>query len=64
MQVTLVHCSPRLGKSYEKVFMNDLNGSKTVVRTWNIMKQVVVQDLKEPMKMVKKCGIWRIQVGV
>jgi len=25
------------------------------------MKEVVIQDLTEPVKMLKKCGIWCIQ---
>jgi hypothetical protein len=37
------------------------NGSKSVTRAWNMMKEVVVHDLTEPMKMLKKCGIRCIQ---
>jgi hypothetical protein len=32
----------------------DVNGSKKVTRTWRMMKEMVVQDLREPMKMLKK----------
>jgi len=41
------------------------------MRTWMVvvvvvmmMKEVVVQDLTEPMKSVKKCRIWCIQIDV
>jgi hypothetical protein len=37
--------------------LSGINRSKCVTRTWNMMKEVVVQDLTEPMKMLKKCGI-------
>jgi hypothetical protein len=33
-------------------------------RTWKMLKEVVVQDLKELMKMFKKCRIWCIQIDV
>jgi hypothetical protein len=31
------------------------------MRTWNMMKEAVIQDLTDPMKMLKKCRIWSIQ---
>jgi hypothetical protein len=34
-----------------------------VMRTWKIMKEVV-QDLTAPMKMLKKCRVWCIQVDI
>jgi len=35
-----------------------------VARTWKMMKEVVVQYLTEPIKMLKKCGIWCVQMDV
>jgi hypothetical protein len=37
--------------SYEEsqVFVNGINGSKTFARTWKVVKEVVVQDLSEPI---------------
>jgi len=32
------------------------------MRTWKMIKEVSVQDLTEPMKMLKKCEIWCIQI--
>jgi len=29
-----------------------------------MMKEVVVQDLTEPIRMFKKRGIWRIQIDI
>jgi hypothetical protein len=58
--VTLVHFSPRLlGETLGKIqaILDGINGSKKVARTWKMMKEVVVQDFTEPMKMLKKCGI-------
>jgi hypothetical protein len=43
------------------VFLSVMNGSKTVARTWKIMKDAVTQDLSVRMKMMKKCGMWRIR---
>jgi len=52
-------------RSYKNVkYFCDINCSKKVARTWNMMKKVVVQDVKEPMKMIKKCGMWCIQTDV
>jgi len=31
---------------------------------WKMMKEVVIQDLTEPMKMSKKCGIWCIEINI
>jgi len=33
------------------------NGSERVDETWNMMKEVVVQDHTEPMRTLRKCGI-------
>jgi len=50
-----------MGGSYEsEVFLSSINGSKRVTRTWKLMKDVVDQDLREPMKILKKFGIWCI----
>jgi hypothetical protein len=35
------------------VLLNGINGSKRVARTWKMMKEVIVQDLTEPMKILK-----------
>jgi hypothetical protein len=67
MQVTLVQCSPRLmGVSLRKckVFLSGINDSKRVTRTWKMTKELVVQDLTEPMRILIKCGMWRIQIDV
>jgi hypothetical protein len=61
-----MHWSSRLIK--EKlwkghVFVIDVNGSKRVAGTWKTMKEVA-QEVIEPMKMLKKYGIWCIQVDV
>jgi hypothetical protein len=37
---------------------------KRVASTWKMMKEVVVRDLTEPMRTLKKCGIWCVQVHV
>jgi len=47
-----------------QVFLSGINGSKRVTRTWKMIKEVFVQDLTEPMKIFKKCRIWRIQIDV
>jgi len=60
MQVTLVHCNLKLmGEKLRKfqVLLTGINSSKRVSRMWRIMKEVVVQDLRELMKTLKKCGI-------
>jgi hypothetical protein len=41
-----------------EVFFSGIHDSKRVARTWKMMKEVVVQDFTEPVKMLKKCGIW------
>jgi hypothetical protein len=44
-----------MGRSYEKVkFLSGMNGSKRVAGMWKMMKEVVVQDLTELMKILKK----------
>jgi len=64
MQVTLGKCSPRFTggeakkKSKSQVFMSDMNSSKRVEIKWKMM---VVQDLTNPMEMLRKCGIWCIE---
>jgi sugar diacid utilization regulator len=40
-----------------QVLLTGINSSKRVSRMWRIMKEVVVQDLRELMKTLKKCGI-------
>jgi hypothetical protein len=43
-----------MGRSYEnQEFLSDIYGSKRIARTWKTMKEVIVQDLKQPMKMLK-----------
>jgi hypothetical protein len=57
MQAALVQWSPRImGEKLWKswVFLNGINGSKTVAGRWNMMEQMVVQNLTEPMKMLKE----------
>jgi len=39
------------------VFLSGINGSKRVTRTWEMTKEVVIKNLTEPMKMLKKCRI-------
>jgi len=34
------------------------------VEVWKKMKEVVIQDLKELMKVLKKCWIWCIQTDI
>jgi hypothetical protein len=34
------------------VFLSDVNSSKKVARIWKMMKEVVVQDVTEPMRML------------
>jgi hypothetical protein len=62
--VTLVFCCLRLqGRLCEKVvFLSGINGSKRVARMWKMMKDLIVQDLTEPLKMWKKCGICCTQI--
>jgi hypothetical protein len=43
------------------VFLGGIYGSKRVTQMWKMMKEVVIQDLTEPIKMLKKCRIWCIQ---
>jgi hypothetical protein len=52
-----------MGESLLKsqVFSNGISGSKTVARAWKVMKEVVVKELIEPMKMLRKCGMWCIK---
>jgi hypothetical protein len=44
------------------VFFSGINGSRGVARMWKMMKEVVIQDLIEKMKMMTKHGIWCIQI--
>jgi hypothetical protein len=39
------------------VFDRHTHSSKRVAGTWNMMKEVVVQDHTEPMRTLRKCGI-------
>jgi len=57
--MTLVQCSTRLWKS--QVFLSGIKISKRVTRTWKMMKEVVIPDHTELMKMVKRFRIWCIQ---
>jgi hypothetical protein len=41
-----------------QVFLSGINSSKRVVRTWKMMNKVVVQELTELMKMLKK--MWNL----
>jgi hypothetical protein len=41
------------GARKSQVFLNGINSSKRVMRTWKMMKEVVVQDLTELMKILK-----------
>jgi hypothetical protein len=43
---------------------NGINSLNTVVSTWKMTKEVVVQHLTERMKMLKNCEIWCIQIEV
>jgi len=47
-----------------QVFLNGINSSKRVMSTWKMTKGVFIQDLTELMKLLKKCGIWCIQIDV
>jgi hypothetical protein len=43
------------GRRYEKfVLLYGINGSKNVAITWKMMKELFIQDLTEPMKILKK----------
>jgi hypothetical protein len=46
-----------------RVFLSAVNGSKRVANTWKLMKEVTVQDLPEPMKMLNICGIRCIETA-
>jgi hypothetical protein len=37
-----------------QMFLSGMDG------TWKMMKEVVIQDLTQLMKMLKNCGIWCI----
>jgi hypothetical protein len=43
----------REGMKRSRVFLSDMDDSKRVARKWKMMKEVVVQDLTEPIKMLK-----------
>jgi len=51
-------------RSYEKVFLSSINGSKKVARTWKMMKEVVIRGPTELMKMLQKCRLWYIQIDI
>jgi hypothetical protein len=55
-----------MGENLERVnsVLSGINSSKRVARMWKTVKEVVVQDLTNPMKKLKKCGIWCIQIDV
>jgi hypothetical protein len=46
------------------VFLSGINSSKRVEKTWKMMKEVIIQDLTEPVKMFKNCGVWCIHIDV
>jgi len=46
-----------------QVCLGVISSSRRVTRTWN-MKEVVIHDFMELMKMLKKCRIWCIQIEV
>jgi len=35
-----------------------------VMRMWKMMKKVVIQDLRESMKMLEKCRTWCNQTDI
>jgi hypothetical protein len=37
--------------------LSGINGSERVARIWKMVKEVVIQDLTEPMEILKECGI-------
>jgi uncharacterized metal-binding protein len=41
-----------------QVYLSGVNGSMRIMRMWGKMKEVVIQDLTELMKMCKDCRIW------
>jgi hypothetical protein len=44
--------------------MSHVNGSKRVARMWKMMKEVVIKDLMELIKTLKKRGIWCILIDI
>jgi SpoU rRNA methylase family enzyme len=44
-----------------EVFLSGIDGSKRVARRPKVMKVIVIQDLTEPMEVLKKREIWCIQ---
>jgi hypothetical protein len=57
MQVALVQRSPRImGETLWKiqVFLSGIHSSERVASSWKMMIEVVVQDLTESMKFLKK----------
>jgi hypothetical protein len=54
--VILLQCPSRLvGERLCKslAFLSCINGPKRAERTWKIMKEMIVQEFEEPMKMLK-----------
>jgi len=45
------------------MFPGGMSDSKMVAITWKV-KEVLVQDLTKPMKMMKKCDIWCSHIDV
>jgi len=41
-----------------------MNSSERVTRMWKMVEEVVIQDLIDPMRMLKKCGICFILIDV
>jgi hypothetical protein len=48
----------------KKVFLSGMNDLQRVARMRKMIKEVVVQDLTGPMKMLKKYGILCILIDV
>jgi hypothetical protein len=47
-----------------QVFLSGMNSSERVTRMWKMVEEVVIQDLIDPMRMLKKCGICFILIDV
>jgi hypothetical protein len=47
-----------------QAFLSGINSSKLVTRTWKMIKDVVIHNITQPKKVLKKCGIWCIQIDV
>jgi hypothetical protein len=57
-------CKAYGGETIEKSrVLTGTCGSKLITRTWKLMKEIAVQNLIEPMKMLN-CRNWFIQIDV